>query len=182
MLLAVFTVAAIALVAGIALAYAYQRLPAGDGNLVEEINELLPQTQCAQCGYPGCRPYAAAVAEGSAAINLCPPGGDDDTGGPARYDRIEETGGRLGMITPLSNNFCAGCNRVRVTATGQLYPCLGGGEMVDLRSALRSSNEEVEFARTLDEAMRIKPERHHFRIDERGEEPAQPRHMSVTGG
>jgi len=106
----------------------------------------------------------------------------DDTGGPARYHRVEETGGRLGLITPLSNNFCAGCNRVRVTATGQLYPCLGGGEMVDLRAALRSSNEEAEFANTLNEAMRIKPEKHHFRIDERGEEPAQPRHMSVTGG
>ena len=106
----------------------------------------------------------------------------DDTGGPARYHRIEETGGRLGMITPLSNNFCAGCNRVRVTATGQLYPCLGGGEMVDLRAALRSGNEDEDFAQTLNEAMRIKPERHHFRIDERGEAPAQPRHMSVTGG
>jgi len=106
----------------------------------------------------------------------------DDTVGPARYHRIEETGGRLGMITPLSNNFCAGCNRVRVTATGQLYPCLGGGEMVDLRAALRSGNEDEDFAQTLNEAMRIKPERHHFRIDERGEAPAQPRHMSVTGG
>lgn len=106
----------------------------------------------------------------------------DDTGGPARYDRVEETGGRLGMITPLSQNFCAGCNRIRVTATGQLYPCLGGGEMVDLRAALRSSDEEADFAKTLGEAMRIKPERHHFRIDERGEVPAQPRHMSVTGG
>jgi cyclic pyranopterin phosphate synthase len=106
----------------------------------------------------------------------------DNTGGPARYHHIEETGGRLGMITPLSNNFCSGCNRVRVTATGQLYPCLGGGEMVDLRAALRSGNEDLDFAATLNEAMRIKPERHHFRIDERGQAPAQPRHMSVTGG
>ena len=106
----------------------------------------------------------------------------DTTGGPARYDRIEETGGRLGMITPLTNNFCAGCNRIRVTATGQLYPCLGGGERVDLRAALRSDAPEVNLARALAEAMHIKPERHHFDISRRGAEPAQPRHMSVTGG
>lgn len=77
MWMAVVTIAAIALLAGIALSYAQQRLPANDGDLVEQVNELLPQTQCAQCGYPGCRPFAAAVVEGTAAINLCPPGGDD---------------------------------------------------------------------------------------------------------
>lgn len=106
----------------------------------------------------------------------------DNTGGPARYDRVEETGGRLGMITPLTNNFCAGCNRLRVTATGQLYPCLGGGERVDLRAALRSDEPEANLQSALNEAMRIKPERHHFDISERGAEPAQPRHMSMTGG
>jgi cyclic pyranopterin phosphate synthase len=106
----------------------------------------------------------------------------DSTGGPARYDHIEETGGRLGMITPLTNNFCAGCNRLRVTATGQLYPCLGGGERVDLRAALRSDAPEVHLQAALDEAMRIKPERHHFDISRRGAAPAQPRHMSMTGG
>jgi len=77
MWMAVVTIAAIALLAGVALSYAQRRLPANDGDLVEQVNELLPQTQCAQCGYPGCRPYAAAVVDGSAAINLCPPGGDD---------------------------------------------------------------------------------------------------------
>jgi electron transport complex protein RnfB len=77
MWIAVVTIAAIALLAGVALSYAQRRLPANDGDLVEQVNELLPQTQCAQCGYPGCRPYAAAVVDGSAAINLCPPGGDD---------------------------------------------------------------------------------------------------------
>ncbi|RGP40117.1 Cyclic pyranopterin phosphate synthase [Altererythrobacter insulae] len=106
----------------------------------------------------------------------------DNTGGPARYDRVEETGGRLGMITPLTNNFCAGCNRLRVTATGQLYPCLGGGERVDLRAALRSDEPEANLQLALNEAIRIKPERHHFDISERGAEPAQPRHMSMTGG
>jgi len=73
---AILTIAGIALVAGVALSFAYGRLPAGDSDLVEQINDLLPQTQCAQCGYPGCRPYAAAVVDGTAAINLCPPGGD----------------------------------------------------------------------------------------------------------
>ena len=104
------------------------------------------------------------------------------SGGPARYDQIEETGGRLGMITPLTNNFCAGCNRIRVTATGQLYPCLGGGERVDLRAALRSDQPEAKLEAALVEAMTIKPERHHFDISKRGADPAQPRHMSMTGG
>jgi cyclic pyranopterin phosphate synthase len=103
------------------------------------------------------------------------------SGGPARYFDIAETGGRLGLITPLTNNFCASCNRIRVTATGELYACLGGAEKVDLRAALRSEMPDANLALALDEAMRIKPERHHFRI-ERGLEPAQPRHMSLTGG
>ena len=104
------------------------------------------------------------------------------TGGPARYFDIAETGGRLGLITPLTNNFCAGCNRLRVTATGQLYPCLGGGQRVDLRAALRSDDPSAQLDAALDEAMLIKPERHHFNIDTRGARPAQPRHMSMTGG
>ncbi|HYD24478.1 MAG TPA: GTP 3',8-cyclase MoaA [Croceibacterium sp.] len=103
------------------------------------------------------------------------------SGGPARYVDIAETGGRLGFITPLTQNFCAGCNRVRVTATGRLYACLGGAEQVDLRAALRSDAPDARLAEALDEAMRIKPERHHFRI-EPGSGPAQPRHMSLTGG
>jgi cyclic pyranopterin phosphate synthase len=107
---------------------------------------------------------------------------DATTGGPARYVDVAETGGRLGFITPLTNNFCAGCNRLRVTATGQLYPCLGGSERVDLRAALRSDQPEQNLDLALNQAMRIKPERHHFRIDERGAEPALPRHMSMTGG
>lgn len=74
--IAVVTIALLALLAGIGLGYASRRLPATEGKLVEEINSLLPQTQCAQCGYPGCRPYAAAIANDGAAINLCPPGGD----------------------------------------------------------------------------------------------------------
>lgn len=104
------------------------------------------------------------------------------TGGPARYADVAETGGRIGFITPLTSNFCEGCNRVRVTATGQLHPCLGGIEQVDLRAALRSPNPDAALAAALDEAMRIKPERHHFRIDRAGAAPALARHMSMTGG
>ena len=77
MWIAVTTIALLALAAGLALGYAWRSLPADSDELAEKINELLPQTQCAQCGYPGCRPYAAAIVDGSAPINLCPPGGDD---------------------------------------------------------------------------------------------------------
>ncbi|MFU7527935.1 GTP 3',8-cyclase MoaA [Qipengyuania sp. ASV99] len=107
---------------------------------------------------------------------------DASTGGPARYVDIAETGGRLGFITPHSNNFCASCNRLRVTATGQLYPCLGGSERVDLRAALRSGAPQEELARAFEQAMTIKPEKHLFRMDERGAAPHLARHMSMTGG
>lgn len=73
----ILTIAVIALIAGIALSYAARALPSDTGKLVEQVNELLPQTQCAQCGYSGCRPYAEAIVEDDADINLCPPGGDD---------------------------------------------------------------------------------------------------------
>jgi cyclic pyranopterin phosphate synthase len=104
------------------------------------------------------------------------------TGGPARYVKVEETGGTLGFITPLTNNFCAGCNRVRVTCTGQIYMCLGQNDRVDLRAALRSSDSEAALEAALDQAMLKKPERHNFDISERGVKPALARHMSVTGG
>ena len=107
---------------------------------------------------------------------------DQRTGGPARYVDVLETGGRLGFITPLTNNFCDGCNRVRVTATGRLYACLGGEEQVDLRAALRSDDPQAMLDAALDTAMRIKPERHHFAIDRPGAAPALARHMSMTGG
>lgn len=74
---AVITIAVLALVAGVALSLAWRSLPADRGRLVDEVDRLLPQTQCAQCGYPGCRPYAEAIVEAKAPINLCPPGGDD---------------------------------------------------------------------------------------------------------
>jgi cyclic pyranopterin phosphate synthase len=106
---------------------------------------------------------------------------DYRTGGPARYLRVEELDARLGLITPLTNNFCDGCNRVRVTATGQIYMCLGHEDRLDLRKALREG-PEGELDRLLDMAMRMKPERHAFRIEQPGAAPAVMRHMSVTGG
>jgi cyclic pyranopterin phosphate synthase len=107
---------------------------------------------------------------------------DYRSGGPARYFTVAETGGQLGLITPLTNNFCDGCNRIRVTATGQLFACLGGTEQVDLRAALRSANPDAALTEALDLAMRIKPLRHHFAIDHQGAAPALARHMSMTGG
>ncbi|MDE2301052.1 MAG: GTP 3',8-cyclase MoaA [Sphingomonadales bacterium] len=104
------------------------------------------------------------------------------SGGPARYVTLAETGGQLGFITPLTQNFCDGCNRVRVTATGQLFACLGGREQVDMRAALRSADPQAALDAALDEAMAIKPLRHHFAIDHRGAAPALARHMSMTGG
>ncbi|MHA7871889.1 MAG: GTP 3',8-cyclase MoaA [Hyphococcus sp.] len=107
---------------------------------------------------------------------------DMRTGGPARYVRVEQTGGVLGFITPLTNNFCEGCNRVRVTCTGQIFMCLGHADRIDLRAALRGPRPQAALTAALDQAMAKKPERHGFRIDERGAAPAVARHMSVTGG
>lgn len=104
------------------------------------------------------------------------------SGGPARYVDVAETGGRLGFITPLTNNFCAGCNRVRVTATGQIYMCLGQNDRVDLRAALRGEDSDAALDAALDRAIRRKPERHDFNIDAPGAAPALARHMSMTGG
>lgn len=104
------------------------------------------------------------------------------TGGPARYMRVSQTGGVLGMITPLTQNFCAGCNRVRVTCTGQIYMCLGQSDSVDLRAALRGPNPDSALNAALDRAMIKKPERHNFDISRRGAAPSLSRHMSVTGG
>jgi len=103
------------------------------------------------------------------------------TPGPARYVTVAETGGRLGFITPLTHNFCEGCNRVRVTCTGTLYMCLGQEDHVDLRAALRSGAPET-LDRLLDEAMLLKPKGHDFVIDRKGQKPAVGRHMSMTGG
>ena len=104
------------------------------------------------------------------------------TSGPARYDRIEETGGRIGFITPLSHNFCESCNRVRVTCTGTLFMCLGQDDAADLRPPLRASADDALLLSAIDEAISRKPKGHDFVIDRRTKQPAVARHMSVTGG
>ena len=107
---------------------------------------------------------------------------DDRTGGPARYVRLRETGGRLGFITPLSHNFCESCNRVRLTCTGMLYMCLGQDDSADLRAPLRASSDEAVIDAAIDEAIGRKPKGHDFIIDRRHNRPAVARQMSLTGG
>ncbi|MEO0549098.1 MAG: GTP 3',8-cyclase MoaA [Pseudomonadota bacterium] len=107
----------------------------------------------------------------------------DQLGGPSAYAEIAETGGRVGFITPLTNNFCAGCNRVRVTCTGRIYMCLGQDDHVDLRAILRESpGDDAPLHAALDKALGAKPERHEFAIERRGQAPSLERHMSMTGG
>jgi GTP 3',8-cyclase len=104
------------------------------------------------------------------------------TGGPARYVKVAETGGRLGFITPLTHNFCESCNRVRVTCTGTLYMCLGQDDAADLRAPLRASESNDRLDAAIDEAIGRKPKGHDFVIDRNTRQPAVARHMSVTGG
>ena len=104
------------------------------------------------------------------------------TGGPARYVEVQETGGRLGFITPMTHNFCESCNRVRLTCTGTLYMCLGQEDAADLRTPLRTSSEPEALYAAIDEAIARKPKGHDFVIDRRSRKPAVSRHMSVTGG
>jgi cyclic pyranopterin phosphate synthase len=107
---------------------------------------------------------------------------DYRTGGPARFVQVAETGGRLGLITPLTHNFCESCNRVRLTCTGTLFMCLGQEDAADLRAPLRASEGNDLLHAAIDEAIRRKPKGHDFVIDRRHQGPALSRHMSVTGG
>ncbi|MGD9881557.1 MAG: GTP 3',8-cyclase MoaA [Reyranella sp.] len=104
------------------------------------------------------------------------------TGGPARYVRVRETGGRVGFITPLTHNFCESCNRVRVTCTGTLFMCLGQEDAADLRAPLRGSESDGPLHAAMEAAIAHKPKGHDFVIDRRGAKPAVSRHMSMTGG
>lgn len=106
----------------------------------------------------------------------------ETTGGPARYVRVGETGKKVGFITPMSHNFCEGCNRVRLTCTGKLYMCLGQDDHVDLRAAVRAGESDDPLMAVIDEAIARKPEGHDFVIDPATQAPAVERHMSVTGG
>ena len=106
----------------------------------------------------------------------------DDTGGPARYVRVAETGGKLGFITPMTHNFCESCNRVRITCTGTIHTCLGHEDASDLRKPLRASADNELLNATIDRAIGLKPKGHDFIIDRRHNRPSVSRHMSVTGG
>jgi GTP 3',8-cyclase len=99
------------------------------------------------------------------------------TGGPARYWDVPDLGLRLGLISPLTQNFCEGCNRIRVSASGKLYMCLGHEDHVDLLAAMRSG-DEAQFDETVATALRLKPKAHAFDLSR----PATERHMNVTGG
>ena len=105
-----------------------------------------------------------------------------NTGGPSRYVRIEETGGVLGFITPLSGNFCDGCNRVRLTCTGRLYMCLGQNDAFDFRDIIRAGASDEKLKDAVAHAIAKKPWGHDFEIRKRHTSPAVPRQMSVTGG
>ena len=121
-------------------------------------------------------PMTAAKGLLAEQFDLTPIANKDSLGGPARYSYVAETGGRIGFISPLTNNFCAGCNRVRLTCTGRIYMCLGQEDHIDLRKTLREGgNMDDEIAR----AVHMKPEAHDFNISDT---PRISRHMSVTGG
>jgi cyclic pyranopterin phosphate synthase len=107
---------------------------------------------------------------------------DHQTGGPARYVTVAETGRRLGFITPLSHNFCESCNRVRLTCTGTLFMCLGQDDAADLRGPLRASSDDEVLVQAIQAAIARKPKGHDFIIDRDNNDPAVARHMSVTGG
>lgn len=104
------------------------------------------------------------------------------SGGPARYVDIAETGRRLGFITPMTHNFCEGCNRVRLTCTGTLFMCLGQDDAADLRPPLRTSEGDEALLAAIGAAIARKPKGHDFIIDPATKRPAVERHMSVTGG
>ncbi|MEZ0243227.1 MAG: cyclic pyranopterin phosphate synthase, partial [Sphingomonas sp.] len=123
-------------------------------------------------------PLTEVLAALETRFDLAPDG--HNSGGPARYWRVAGTGTRLGLISPLTNNFCATCNRVRLSTDGKLHMCLGHEASVDLKAAIRSGGLAEVDAR-LAEALAAKPARHDFNIAP-GSAPAVARHMSVTGG
>jgi len=106
----------------------------------------------------------------------------ESTGGPARYVRLEETGQKIGFITPLSHNFCESCNRVRVTCTGEIYTCLGQEGHADLRAPLRASEADDPLEESIRAAIGLKPKGHDFDYSRQSVDGRVSRHMSHTGG
>jgi len=107
---------------------------------------------------------------------------DEQTGGPARYVRLEETGQKIGFITPLTHNFCESCNRVRLTCTGELYQCLGQEDQVDLRKILRENADDAVLVNAIHAAIAKKPKGHDFDYSRQAVDGQMTRHMSHTGG
>ena len=107
---------------------------------------------------------------------------DEQTGGPARYVRVYETGQKIGFITPMTHNFCESCNRVRLTCTGELYQCLGQEEQVDLRKVLRKNSEIEPLLEAIHNAISKKPKGHDFDYSRQSISGQMSRHMSHTGG
>ena len=106
----------------------------------------------------------------------------ENTGGPARYIRLEETGQKIGLITPMSHNFCESCNRVRITCTGEIYTCLGQEGHADLRAPLRASNDDAVLETAIRAAIGLKPKGHDFDYSRQTVDGQVSRHMSHTGG
>ena len=104
------------------------------------------------------------------------------SGGPARYWQVEETGGRIGFITPMTHSFCDSCNRVRITCSGRMYLCLGNEAAVDLGEILRESDDDAEVAAAIRDAVALKPKGHAFGSSEARAPRAAARSISVTGG
>ena len=106
---------------------------------------------------------------------------DQNTGGPAVYYSGNNISNKVGFITPITNNFCANCNRVRITSTGKLFMCLGQNDHIDFREILRKDYSNDYIKEKISYAMKIKPKKHDFLIDEKTK-PYMQRHMNVTGG
>lgn len=107
---------------------------------------------------------------------------DEQTGGPARYVRVYETGQKIGFITPMTHNFCESCNRVRLTCTGELFQCLGQEDQVDLRKVLRKNSEIEPLLEAIHNAISKKPKGHDFDYSRQSISGQMSRHMSHTGG
>ena len=106
---------------------------------------------------------------------------DKNTGGPSVYYNSKKLDNNIGFITPLTNNFCANCNRIRITSTGKLYMCLGQNDYVDFREILRNDYSNDYIKEKINFALKIKPKKHDFLI-EKNSKPYMTRHMNVTGG
>jgi cyclic pyranopterin phosphate synthase len=125
-------------------------------------------------------PLAALRANLSRHLSLLPT--PYRSGGPARYWQVEQTGGRVGFITPMTHSFCDGCNRVRIACSGRMYLCLGNEAAADLGKVLRASEDDAEVAEAIREAVALKPKGHAFGAREGGAPPGATRSISVTGG